>query len=114
MSLHARSLAAYMKPIDADDWRADGELMLSSATKLASIGADFVICPDNTIHQAPPFIADRLPVPWLHIAEVMAEECVERGFRKLGLTGTRHLVESDVYPDALSARGVEFVRPNAG
>ena len=112
ISLHARSLADYMKPIDADDWRGVGELMLSSATKLALIGADFVICPDNTIHQALPHIADRVPVPWLHIAEVVAEECVARGFGKVGLTGTRYLVESDVYPAALSARGVEFARPN--
>lgn len=110
--MHTYSLAEYMKRIDADDWRGVGELMLSSAGNLASIGADFVVCPDNTIHQGLPYIADRLPVPWLHIAEVVAEQCVERGFTKVGLTGTRYLVESDVYPAALFARGVDFVRPN--
>jgi aspartate racemase len=113
VSMHTHSLAEYMRCIDRDDWKGVGELMLSSADKLAKIGADFLICPDNTIHQALPYIAPRLPLPWLHIAEVVADRAVERGFRRLGLTGTRYLVESDVYPEKLRARGLEFVRPNA-
>lgn len=111
VSMHTHSLGEYMKCIDRDDWAGVGELMLSSAGKLAAIGAEFVICPDNTIHQALPFIEGRLPVPWLHIADVVAEEAVRRGFRRVGLTGTRFLVNSTVYPERLGARGVEFVRP---
>ena len=111
VSMHTHSLGEYMKCIDRDDWRGVGELMLDSAEKLASIGADFLICPDNTIHQALPFIADRLPRPWLHIAEVVAGQAKERGFAKLALTGTRYLVESDVYPRALEKQGIAFVRP---
>lgn len=113
VSMHTHSLGEYMKCIDRDDWPGAGELMLDSAERLASIGADFLICPDNTIHQALPFINDRLPRPWLHIAEVVAGEAKERGFRRLALTGTRYLVESDVYPKALAAHGVEFLRPEA-
>ena len=48
-----------------------------------------------------------------HIAEVVAAEAVERGYRCLGLTGTRWLVESGVYPDKLAARGLAYVRPTA-
>jgi len=88
-----------------------GELMLHSARKLAAQGADFLICPDNTIHQALPFIAERSPLPWLHIAEVVAERALERGSRRLGLTGTRWLVESEVYPEKLGARGLGYMRP---
>jgi len=86
--------------------------MLSSANKLAKNGADFLICPDNTIHQALACIQSRSPLPWLHIAEVVAQQTVERGFRRLGLTGTRWLVESEVYPEKLTARGLEFARPD--
>ncbi len=113
ISLHTHSLAEYMKCIDRDDWNGVGELMLSSAGKLASIGADFLICPDNTIHQALPLIEARLPLRWLHIADAVAAQAVGRGFKRLGLTGTRYLVESQVYPEKLTARGLEFVRPNA-
>jgi aspartate racemase len=112
VSMHTHSLADYMTCIYRGDWQGVGELMLASADKLTKIGANFLICPDNTIHQALPFVEPRSPAPWLHIAEVVAGQAVERGFKRIGLTGTRWLVESEVYPDKLSRRGVEYVRPN--
>jgi len=112
VSMHTHSLAEYMKPIHRGDWKGVAEIMLSSANKLARIGADFLICPDNTIHQALPYLQERSPLPWLHIAEVVAEEATRRGFRRIGLTGTRWLVESDVYPAKLSANGLEYLRPD--
>ena len=111
VSLHSQSLADYMACIYRDDWAGVGELMLASAEKLAAIGADFLICPDNTIHQALPFIEARSPLPWLHIAEVVAAEAAARGFRRLAITGTRWLVGSEIYPDKLTARGLAHLRP---
>jgi len=113
VSMHTHSLATYMGCVTRGDWAGVGELMLSSAQKLAAAGADFLICPDNTIHQALPHVEPRSPLPWLHIAAVVTESAVGRGFRRLGLTGTRPLVESEVYPQQLAARGLEYVRPNA-
>lgn len=52
--------------------------MLSSAHKLARIGADFLICPDNAIHPALSYVEPRSPLPWLHIAEVVAGKTAER------------------------------------
>jgi aspartate racemase len=85
--------------------------MLSSAIKLARAGAELLICPDNTIHAALPHIEARLPLPWLHIAEIVAARAAERGYRRLGLTGTRWTVDGDVYPAKLAARGLACVRP---
>jgi aspartate racemase len=111
ISMHTPSFADYMARIDKDDWKGVAELMLGSAKKLAAGGADFVICPDNTIHQALPHIEGRLPIPWLHIADAVGDEAVARGFKCIGITGTRWLVDSEVYPQKLSARGLEYVRP---
>ena len=105
VSMHTHPLADYMECIGRDDWQGVAELMLSSANKLAASGADFLICPDNTIHQALPFVEPRSPLPWLHIARVVGEEVERRGFQRVGLTGTRFLVDSDVYPAA-------YVRPS--
>jgi aspartate racemase len=113
VSMHTPSLAAYVKCLDANDWQGVGELMLASARKLAQIGAAFLICPDNTLHRALPWVEPQSPLPWLHIAEVVATEAARRGFRCLGLTGTRWLVDSEVYPEKLTARGLSYVRPNA-
>src|SRR2546429_168623 len=59
VSMHTHPLARYMKCFERDDWPGVGELMLSSAHKLAKAGADFLICPDNTIHQGLPWV-DRI------------------------------------------------------
>ena len=111
VSMHTHSLAEYVRCLERDDWRGVGELMLASANKLAAIGAELLICPDNTIHRALPEIEPRSPRPWLHIAEVVAASAAERGFRRLALTGTRWLVESEVYPERLGARGLAYLRP---
>src|SRR5881394_1218707 len=87
VSMHTHSLARYMKCFERDDWPAVGELMLSSAHKLARAGADFLICPDNTIHQGLPWVNRRSPLPWLHTAEraeinrIIFEELVAGVFR---------------------------------
>jgi len=111
--MHTHSFAEYVECLDRGDWQGVGDLMLSSARKLASIGADFLICPDNTIHQAFDYVEPRSPRPWIHIAEVVAAEATRRGYRRLGLTGTRWLVDSEVYPGKLAAIDLEWVRPTA-
>ena len=113
VSLHSASLADYVDCLERGDLQGVAELMLASAHKLAAIGADFLICPDNTIHQALPYVEPRSTRPWLHIAEVVAAEAVERGYTRLGLAGTRWLVDSAVYPEKLAAHGLDCVRPTA-
>lgn len=113
VTMHTPSLAAYIACLDRNDWQGVGALMLASADKLAQAGADFLICPDNTIHNALPSIEQRSPLPWLHIAETVADEAVARGFRRIGLLGTKWPVESEVYPEKLAARGLKYVRPDA-
>jgi aspartate racemase len=112
VSMHTPSLSEYVAFIERNDWKAVGDLMLASANKLAKIGADFLIFPDNTIHQALPYIKDALPLPYLHIAQVVAAEAKKLGYKRLGLTGTRWLVESDVYPKVLEEHGLSFIRPD--
>jgi aspartate racemase len=111
VSMHSLSLADYVDCLNHGDMRGVADLMLRSAHKLASTGADFLICPDNTIHQAFSHVAARTPRPWLHIAEVVAAQAFERGYRRVGLLGTRWLVESSVYPEKLNAQGIEYVLP---
>jgi aspartate racemase len=87
--------------------------MLASAQKLASIGANFLICPANTPHLAFPWLEPRSPLPWLHIARAVADDAAARGFRRIGILGTRYVMEGNLYPQALEARGLEWARPDA-
>lgn len=111
VSMHTHALAEYVPFLESGDWAGVARLMLSSAEKLARAGADFLICPDNTIHQAMGLVEPRSPLPWLHIAEVVADEAAERVYQRVGLLGTKWLVQSEVYPEKLGARGIGYVRP---
>jgi aspartate racemase len=106
VSMHTPSLEEYMQRIYRGDWEGVGEMMLASAKKLAGMGAEFVICPDNTLHQALPHVTPRSPIPWIHIADAVMAEAARRGYQRMGLSGTRWLMEGPVYPAAL-------VRPDA-
>ncbi|HPD14829.1 MAG TPA: amino acid racemase [Planctomycetota bacterium] len=111
-TMHTHPLAAYMVHIRSGEWAAVAELMLSSAHKLAAVGADFAICPDNTIHQAFGLVEPRSPIPWLHIARIVAFEAKRRGFARLGILGTRYLMEGPVYPEALAPAGIAALVPD--
>ena len=111
VSMHTHSLAKYMNCVYANDWAGVAELMISSAEKLAKAGTDFLICPDNTIHQAFDLVAHRSPRPWLHIAEEVGNEAKRSHYKRLGVLGTRYLMEGPVYPGKLTAAGIEFRIP---
>jgi aspartate racemase len=111
VSMHSHSFKEYMDRIDSGDWRGVADLLLNSTRKLASIGADFALSPDNTVHIVYDYVARESPIPWMHIAEEVAKEAVELGYRKLGILGTRYLLESEVYPSRLKEFGLEWVIP---
>jgi len=113
ITMHTYPLSEYMRAIDAGEWNAAGNLILASAHKLADVGAEFLICPDNTVHQAIDLVRARSPLPWLHIAEVVASEAAQHGYRRLGLLGTRYLMEGPVYPAKLAPERLEHRLPDA-
>ena len=95
-------LAEHMRHIRAGDWETLASILAASAGKVAQAGADFAICPDNTYHQAFKYLIPQSPIPWIHIAGAVAEEAHRQGYTRLGILGTKYLVESPVYPDALA------------
>ena len=113
VSLHNHPLSEYMKFIISGDWEGVAGLMLSSSEKLYKAGADFLISPDNTIHQALSFIVEKSPLPWLHIGKEVANAAEKNHFRKLGILGTRFLMEGPVYPEVLEERNISFYIPSS-
>ena len=111
ISLHNIPLSEYMILIKKDDWQAVAELMLQSAKKLKKAGADFLISPDNTIHQAFSFLKERSPLPWLHIAEEVANIALQNGYKHIGITGTKYLTEGPVYPETFKANNIRYTLP---
>lgn len=79
--------------------------------QVAAAGADFYVCPDNTAHIVLERIAGTLPIPGLHIADVVCQEIFAAGRRVAGLLGTTWTMTGPVYPEALKRRGLRQVVP---
>lgn len=112
VSMHTHPLGEYMVHIRSNHWHEVAKLMLSSARKLASIGAEFAVCPDNTIHEAFDLVVKESPIPWLHIAEAVAHEAKGKGYKHLALTGTKYLMTGPVYSDTLKKFGMSCKIPD--
>jgi len=111
ITMHTHPLAEYMDFIYKGAWEGVADLMLSSANKVAQVGADFAICPDNTIHEAFPYLIEKSPIPWLHIAKIVGEEAKINGYKKLGITGTKYLMTGPVYPHTLEKMKLDWHIP---
>jgi aspartate racemase len=111
ITLHSFPLGQYMQHVSKLDWDGTAQLLLKSVNKVAGAGAAFAICPANTAHEAFDLMRPRSPIPWLHIAEVVAEAAKRQGCSKLGILGTKFLMEGKVYSQILSSRGIEIVIP---
>lgn len=99
-----------------DDWeRLDlapvAGRFAAACDRLRAAEVDFWVCPDNTAHIALEAISTPLPLPGLHIADVVAETAAARGFRKVGVTGTRWTMEGPVYAATLARYGIETLAP---
>jgi len=112
ISMHTYPLSDYMVLIRNNDWREVADLMLTSVKKLADIGADFAICPDNTIHEALDYVIANSPIPWLHIADVVAAEAQKHRYNNLAITGTKYLMTGPVYPTTLKNFEIEWQIPD--
>jgi aspartate racemase len=113
ITMHTIPLSEYMDAIYADDWNEVARLMLVSAKKLADAGADFAICPDNTIHQPFETVRAESPIPWLHIAEVAGAEAKRIGAEHIGVLGTKYLMTGPVYTESLNKMGITSEIPDA-
>src|SRR6187397_1342145 len=98
---------------DSNELGAVRAHLARSARRLADAGCDFFVCPDNTAHIALELPGDPLPLPALHIAEIVAERAARDGRRRVGLLGTRWTMEGPVYPAAFARHGVEMRTPTA-
>ena len=111
ISMHTHCLADYMDSIRRGDWEPVADLMLDSSRKLAGCGAEILICPDNTVHQVFEQVREASPLPWIHIATAVVEEAQRNGFSKLGVLGTRYLMEGPVYRAMLESRDIAHEIP---
>ena len=100
-----------MPAYDRGDYAEVREVLVTSLRRLAAAGADFFVCPDNTAHLALETPGDDLPLPGLHIADIVAAEAARTGRRHVGVLGTKYTMDGPIYPRVLAARGLTATLP---
>ena len=110
--MSAVPLALSMPGWETDNYNVVAEFLSQGVRMVADAGADFYVCPDNTAHIVLERIAAELPIPGLHIAEVVCHEITTHGWKRVGLLGTKWTMTGPVYERALKQRGLERIIPD--
>ena len=110
--MSAVPLALSLPALEANDYVAVGKFLAQGVQQVADAGADFFVCADNTAHIALEKVAADLPLPGLHIAQVVCHEISKQGWKNVGLLGTRWTMTGPVYQAALEKGGFERLIPD--
>lgn len=110
--MSAVPMALSMPGWESNDYSAVGKFLAEGVQMVADAGADFFVCPDNTAHIVLEQIVDDLPIPGLHIADVVCHDLSKQGWKRVGLLGTRWTMTGPVYNAALKKRGLERMIPD--
>jgi len=93
-------------------WEELTALMIDAAQRVERAGADVLLICTNTMHLMADSVQESIRIPLLHIVDVTAEAVKARGFRKVGLLGTRFTMEKDFYKGRLQKKhGLEVLVP---
>ena len=113
MTLSILPMGDVLEHYDRQDLAAVRAHLGRTAKRLADAGCDFFVCPDNTAHIALEIAGDPLPLPGLHIAEIVAQRAHRDGRTRVGLLGTRWTMDGPVYPAAFARHGIAMQIPAA-
>lgn len=111
ITLSILPMAPTLPAYDAGDVAAVRRHLARTAQRLAGAGCDFFVCPDNTAHIAFEAPGEPLPLPGLHIAEIVAQQAKADGRRCVGLVGTKWTMDGPVYPAAFARAGLDMRTP---
>jgi amino-acid racemase len=113
VTMDSIALARSMPAWDGGDYLSIRATLSQSVQRLARAGADFFVCPDNTAHMALEQPGAQLALPGLHIVEVVAERTTRDGRKRVGVLGTRYLMDGPVYSRVFASRGIAAEMPEA-
>ncbi len=111
-TIHAFPFALYKEYVLSQDWVSLANLVLESINKLYTSGCKFIIIPSNTPHYAIKDVIARSPIPVLNMIELVSNECVAKGYRKVAVLGTKITMQGGLYKEYLRERGIVAISPD--
>ncbi|MCK1714675.1 MULTISPECIES: aspartate/glutamate racemase family protein [unclassified Bradyrhizobium] len=95
----------------AGRWGEAAASLTDIALRLECAGARAIVLCTNTMHKLASDIVSRLTVPFIHIGDATAQRIRARGYRRVGLLGTKFTMEENFYIDRLRAHGLDVLIP---
>ena len=111
--LHSVDFAEIEAAMSAGKWDDAADILTCAARSLERGGADFFLICTNTLHKVAPQVQSAVGIPLLHLAEVAADELLQRGMKRAALLGTRYTMEENFYSGVLQRRGIDVIIPDA-
>ena len=94
-----------------NQWEKCGKILNEIAKNLEKSGADVLILCTNTMHKVCDLLLKNVNIPFLHIADMTAEEIQNENINKIGLLGTKYTMAEDFYKSKLIEKGLEVIIP---
>ncbi|MCL4156344.1 UNVERIFIED_CONTAM: hypothetical protein GTU68_023395 [Idotea baltica] len=95
------------------DWDEIHEAYLNISLKLQGAGAEAIMICANTPHKVCPYVAPKLDIPFIHIADATGSEGKRLGLGKLGLLGTKYVMEEAFISGPLASNhSIQTLVPN--
>ena len=97
----------------ADRWDDVAALLAEAAKGVERAGADLLLMCTTAFHKVADAVEAAVDIPFVHLADVVAEAAKAKGLATIGLIGTKFTMERDFFTDRIASHGLEVVVPEA-
>lgn len=96
---------------EADRWDDVAALLAKAAQGVEAAGADMLLMCTTAFHMVADQVEAAVGIPFVHLADVVADACKARGLSTVGLIGTSFAMERPFFRERLGAHDLEVVVP---
>lgn len=111
VTIHNIPFAAYIDAVRGGHWVTVASMLRDSAEILANAGAQIVFTPDNMVQHAVPMVESSCSIPWVNMAELVAQAIANDNRVTVGILGTTIVTSGSTYQATLGIRGVRIHKP---
>jgi aspartate racemase len=111
--IYSVSFQPYVDWPNQNRWDLVAAGLSEAARQLENAGADFIIIATNTMHLVFDQVQANVNVPMISLLDAVGDVIQAQGMTVVGLLGTRFTMEQTFYHDALTARGIAVLVPDA-
>ena len=96
-----------------EEWDELAKILIQSAQKLESMGANYIAIATNTMHIVANEVQNNINIPLIHIAQATGNYAKEKRLKNLALLGTKYTMTKSFYKDKLKDEfNINVILPN--